>query len=401
MVFIKHEYNHYGSLSNRSLFNACDNDKETQQKNLLKSIAPFLAALIVMFGIFPIDRISSSSALLTSLFAEKDTVIDNKRKCRELARSLSNNYRSSLTYNSSLTSLSKYLNNTGILLTMCVGNEMCGPSSSEDHLAASWIQDSTTGLRTMDILGSLGLVLDPITTMIDCMYPVDASTDRRDQKGCGAFLSKKKTPGEQTMTRKRIENYKQSIYGYKKPWEDIPCAGFLDNLFKFVNNNSLGMIPSNLTFVNGPCNNNTAWNNETNNLSYTSGLVVAKHFFEMTMGHAICTLTRSDTIPSFDLNFPFIYNGNCSWEADQWQSVIGSIQYLIREYPSMKVWNEIVIRKSTKNFNLNELVTAVFYTNESSKMQAQTEASQLGGKPVLEMLTPNGNKNADLFRCGL
>jgi hypothetical protein len=83
------------------------------------------------------------------------------------------------------TDLYHYLGWHGLFLSMCLnvlGLYRCSLGVRADHVSATWIQAQETGYRVFAPTGSseqnIGMILDPATVSVTCLYPADAATIR-------------------------------------------------------------------------------------------------------------------------------------------------------------------------------------------------------------------------------
>lgn len=174
--------------------------------------------------------------------------------CPELALKLSDNYYTTHKLNYSDESLSGYLSQNGVLLTMCIGQMIfpnifggpCQLGRLSNHVSASWIRNLETGFK---IFGPpppdelpIGLILDPMTADINCVYPIDAVTDTRLKNGCGFQPDAPEASNNfrRILERYEIVKYKNEIFGKDVKWSDIDCENFLGNVGygSFAVNNS-------------------------------------------------------------------------------------------------------------------------------------------------------------------
>ena len=312
-------------------------------------------------------------------------------QCPELALRLSENYYSAQKFNNLDESLSGYLNQNGILLTMCFGQMIlprlfggpCRLGVLSNHVSASWIRNIETGFR---IFGPpppdelpIGLILDPITSDINCVYPVDAVTDSRLDKGCGFQPDAPEASNNyrRFFERYEIVKYKNDVFGKDVKWGDIDCEDFLGNT------ELLG------TF---------AVNNSDCSLAMVSAAKFYYDTYSNLVGHPVCNATKAWVEPAYNTTDAILYMGSCIWKPSEWRSMIDTMVKAVSEYPHAHLWNEINIAKPR---TLKDIVQAVFLIDgsfdHSEHEAAKMEARRLG-KPLLVLHPPDANSNLT-FTC--
>ena len=373
------------------------------------------------------------------------------KHCKALASQLSRHYRQKLTLkdqndedddisttaapsssSSSSTSLTKYLAQSGILLTMCLQDLHCGASFQEDHLAASWIQKEATGSHAR-FYGNLGLVLNA-TVLHDknavvhganheggggilCAYPADGDTDQRRQRGCGSV---KFAPNwlARWVDRSSFVSSKNKIFGKNRTWSSIGCVEFY--LAMLNNNETSGDIPDiqfgTILWNADKCPNPLSSRNCTpSNYTYQTVWPVYQMQIKAILGsNTTCYLRPQDErVDSFNSTNWFIYDGLRSWPPTipAWRDMLQIMKQMHQAHPLVALWNEVVIRKPRRGRRRNEgysyrdLVQAIFVTEPSSTWRARLEALALGHKHVLRMRDLKNNNeeesDEDLFECAI
>lgn len=260
---------------------------------------------------------------------------------------------------------------------MCLGFDCLNGGPRMDHFSGSWLQASTTG--PLVFLGfGVGMVIDPTTIEIDCVYPLDAGTALRGANGCGDF----EPSSWITSLRNRLWLYWQKTNRFRnKRWEDIPCSElfFPDDDGQYANQARVPFLIDKTQL---------SWKTITN---------WEKRLFDKDMGHSVC---HDDTEPTFDSLPDFCvvpYAGVDSWMPSEWQTCMEKMQSIIDMFPptTHSIWNEVVMPQTSKE-GLMKQVLAVFYTHPVLAKFAKQEAQKLGGKPILEFAAHTPSR---LFQC--
>jgi hypothetical protein len=315
--------------------------------------------------------------------------------CTELASKLTENYYTSETYdasNSNESSLNEYMNHNGILLTMCIGMSFfpkifggpCKLGIRENHLSASWIRNIDTGFRIFGMPDDpdalpIGLVLDPLQSHIDCMYPIDAVTDTRLRNGCGPVPDAPDAPPFNFMRileRIHVVNYKNENFGNDTKWMDIDCMDFMEPMVipEDTGNFAVGKTDCKVDFLNNGTDMPFRFE--------TSGEYIYNTWSSV-MGHPVCNQSLPWSNPTFHDIDTILYFGSCIWKPNNWVGMMDIMEQIAVLHPKVHFWNEIVITKP--NSKLEEMVQAVFVLDGSSPTQYETarfEAQKMG-KPLL------------------
>lgn len=376
------------------------------------------------------ETASSSSSTTTSSSSKAD--------CHALAADLSKVYRQSAPPGPA--SLTDYLTQSGILLTMCNPiTTQCVPTRHQDHVAASWIQRDVTG-RKERFFGTLGWVFNATTSgrHIQCVYPTDAASDGRPSQGCGPFQGGSSIGGFQKWQIKaEVENYKASTFGRDTPWESIDCR---DMTLLFPNETYPTGQDDDATEDDDATDDDDAGNGanvmlrvflntsdcaDTLNATtyqYLSLMAINKRVLEDILGHTLCHLRPEDAVAPLHRQPHdwWIYVGDCLWPSTVagWQEMVQVQTYLQQTFPNISLWNEVVLDKPKKGHDKDNpkdhdgypaLVSAVFYTDSSMYWRALLEARRLKGrerKHLLRMVVddprvddPTVEPAVDLFQC--
>lgn len=310
--------------------------------------------------------------------------------CPELALRLSDNYYTTLKFNQTHEGLGEYLNQNGILLTMCLGQAIlpsifggpCKLGMLSKHVSASWIRHVDTGFRifgppSLDEL-PIGLILDPTTTGINCIYPIDGVTDQRLNNGCGVQPDAPEASNNyyRILERFEIVKYKNDAFGKDVKWSDIDCKDFI------------GMTETGFFAVN----------NSDCSLRLESAAKFTYETYSNLLGHPVCNATQAWVEPSYSMTDTILYMGSCVWKPSDWRSMIDTMVKVTSEYPHANIWNEVLIAKPRE---LNDIVQAVFLIDGSydhnQYKSAKMEARRLG-KPLL-ILHPSTTYSNLTFTC--
>jgi hypothetical protein len=317
--------------------------------------------------------------------------------CSELALTLTNNYYTLNEYNSTNRSLNEYLDQNGLLLTMCIGQTLfprifggpCHMGSRSNHISASWIRNSDTGFR---IFGPpqqnqipIGLILDPTIAHIECLYPIDGVTDTRVNHGCG---EQRDAPGGsknfwRILEQYEIIKYKNDVFGKNTKWSDIDCNDFVGD------------------YRGG----NFAFNDTGCSIAVTGGIpfsfeTAPKFTYETwssIMGHPVCNVTQPWVDPTFRSEDTILYMGSCVWKPFDWVGMINTMTQLALEHPHVNFWNEIIVGKPKV---LADVVQAVFIMEESNDHEAARMEAKSLNKPLLTLHPPDPTTRKRLsFTC--
>lgn len=322
--------------------------------------------------------------------------------CPDLALRLTENYYSTNRFNQSSESLSGYLDQNGILLTICLGQPilpsifggLCSLGIFLNHVAASWIRNVDTGFRifggppqpTDDEL-LIGLILDPLTADINCVYPIDAVTNSRLNNGCGPLKQSPEAPNQDSrkLDRYATIKFKNEMFAKTSKWSDVICEEFfrLDTGMVAMNNSDCSFavehdVPVPMLFESA-----SKYNFE---------------IFSTAAGHPVCNVTMPWPEPNSNTRDSILYVGSCVWKPTDWLSMLDTMVHVASDYPRANFWNEVVVAKRRA---LNDIVQAVFFVHGSHD-QSQYEAAKkeaLGiGKPLLILHPPSANSNLT-FTC--
>lgn len=319
--------------------------------------------------------------------------------CTDLAAKLSTSFLSSALYDG-VTPLAEYLAMTGVLLSMCLGGNCTAdpiPHPKDNvHLSGSWIQQSTTGARIFAPFHGAaghGMAINPQEVEIQCVYPLDALTDKRQDQGCGKVdfdISWR----QKAYIKLNVYYRKYTRFPWKK-WEDIPCSGLWNStkdgdLFDlqgrppgpFWSMKQAGMIDRDQT--------------------WKSMLYITAEIVKGIIGHTVC---YDDVDPDFDDGFMLPYFGDESWLPEEWNESANVTKAVIDQHPTSRgIWNEVVISHVPEE-DYATAMEAMFYVlqpdnpdeEEENRRMAYSEAKRLGIEHVLEF----DPKAADtsLFRC--
>jgi len=334
-------------------------------------------------------------------------------KCQELAATLNANYFSNSTFDKSgPKSLMDFLQTTGILLSMCIGNSCTDTSFFPvplDHFSGSWIQDSTTGPRIFGKGGvGYGMVLAPAKTEIHCIYPLDGFTIDRTNLGCGPMQYEdgggfQPTWSARQALKLRI-SWRKWTHFRNTAWQDIPCSQLFHGFDYHPYSHNDHRTNLDLNQVVGMVDHHQRW--ETNSQWIQS-------VSETLLGHTVCW---DDSVPAFDDDDPVMlpYIGNDSWKPLEWNQAATITQNITQHHPKAMFWNEIVMKNIDNNDDdaYADVVQAMFYvrgpkqqTWEEDRQKAYTEAKRFGGKHVLvfdpevDYEQQQQETNRTLFQC--
>jgi hypothetical protein len=390
-------------------------------------------------------------------------------------------FAASTSLSSSSSSLEEFLDENGILVTMCMRLhglvpkwECSEPSQSSSSsistssttssgkVSASWIQaNKTGGFRVVqppvDVGPPVGFILKPTAFSIQCIYPMDADTDRRDDLGCGpnsrdARYGSKGYDHETSWYRKslmrfQIEQYKSQQFGIHRTWSSISCADFFQPISGHDVTTMAHVISHNNTNNNRNISHGSTRNDSTtiDSWEYLSELEYLLDQWSHTMRHDVCNTSVPVGPASFDKTQTFIYMGPNSWQPKEWNQMISLMEDAIRKHPLVGTWNELVLQVPSHSLLSNsnnkndathvrtstrpsssallqttigpEMVQAVFYIqtgdtrqDQAARQIAQTQA-QAFQKPLFHVLLdpPKNNQShldyhdknpeGDIFHC--
>jgi hypothetical protein len=198
------------------------------------------------------------------------------------------------------------------------------------------------------------------------------------------------------LERNAIQAYKH-FYFHNMSWESIDFDDFF-----FVNRvDPMSDRPIILSTADEDCK----WSNNTRPmLTHASEAQYLANILEPEMGHPVCNV--SDTAhPEFDSNNFFYYTGKCSWISTDWESMLASMQKLMKDNPFVRVWNEIVMERP---LNLPDTVQAIFFMeggiNDDDDKENYDEALQQATKmqkDLLKIETSGLFGSGPLFTCNV
>jgi hypothetical protein len=301
--------------------------------------------------------------------------------CIDLASDLSERYRNTSPFGKSSTTdhdLPRYLSTHGLLLTMCFPWE-CALSIDATHVSGSWINQR---IGPQVIAGpEIGLILDPLQTDIQCIYPTDTASDQRDNAGCGPHQFDPTNPVTRYLVRKQLTAFKNMNFGIDTAWEDIACEYFMNFAAPSWFMPLLWQVGSD------------------GEIQYQSQISLVQGIYEGIMGHPVCTINEEQDTDDQSLWTYFINTDQNGWDPLDFERVL-EMQLKFMKNPSpdqqgpavLYNWNEIIM--SLPSSELKDLVVSVFYM-DSPKMDDQVRARRLkhaigaakifGGKPVIRL----------------
>ena len=323
--------------------------------------------------------------------------------CPELALRLTENYYSTHRFNQSSESLSGFLDQNGILLSICLGSTilpsifggLCSLGIFSNHVAASWIRNIDTGFRIFggpptptDDLALIGLILDPATADVKCVYPIDAVTNSRLNNGCGPLKQSPKAPNQDSQKSDRYANikFKSEKFAKTSKWSDIICEKFfrLDTGMVAMNNSDCSFAIEHDVPVPMLLESAGKYNYET---------------FSTAAGHPVCNMTKPWPEPNSNTRDSILYMGSCVWKPTDWLSMLDTMVQVASDYPRANFWNEVVVAKPKA---LKDIVQAVFFadvSHDQSQYEAAKKEALRIGKPLL-ILHPPTSANSNLtFTC--
>ena len=340
--------------------------------------------------------------------------VPSLESCVSLAALLSSKYRSYTPFNETSDSLNSYLNENGILLSMCdsllplVGIR-CGssPTVRGKSMSSSWVQENETGFKVFEIYNdfSVGKILDPTAVDVNCLYPADAASLNRDNHGCGP-LSNDPEHGSRGTNRYyrmfqqwQITKIKDQLFGKDTPWTNISCADY-----DFV-----AEMGKNVTIVrytnDGDDSHSLSIHASSASVSYETYEACLARLWGEIMGHPICDTNQTSGTPHFTKDHWLLYQDEFWWEPQAWDSMISIMRTIRTGHADIRLWNELVLTKPKRQ---EDVVQAVFYLikpNMSTKniqkayLMAKKQATKWK-KPLLKVdLTSYQVGATDLFVC--
>jgi hypothetical protein len=317
--------------------------------------------------------------------------------CTQLAATLSAAYEKTDRFTGTTTAeLEDYLASTGLLITQCtdrrgdcsvLNNTTPGPSR---HWSGSWT-NAETRLRIFP--GSyLGIVANPHTLGLRCAFPTDAGSDDRDDDGCGPLISDPVygSGGASRMSRKqkalaheRIRNQLREKFPGRDCPSECPCseffAGYPSNGTAWLSNSSAA----------GAC---AAMKGGRRALRYEPFFSVLAGHQEAIYGAPVCSVEE----PAPRLNtrgYWWEYDGECSWEPREWQSMVDAMLAWFAPNQEMMLWNEVIAPKPETLEQEVAITQAIYYIttptmNTSMKHLLNRVArrnAELFGRPLLEL----------------
>jgi hypothetical protein len=231
----------------------------------------------------------------------------------------------------------------------------------------------------------IGLILDPTTVDIQCVYPIDAVTDTRLKNGCGFQPDAPEAPNNyhRILERYEIVKYKNDVFGKDVQWSDIDCEDFIGTVDGII-----------------------AVNHSDCSLSIEQDVPlllesIAKFTYETwsnIMGHPVCNVTKRWKEPIYNTTDTILYMGSYVWRPSDWLSMVDTMVKVSSEYPHAHLWNEVLVAKP---HSMKDIVQAVFLMdgsyNRNQHKAAMIEARRLG-KPLLTLHLPGAKSNLT-FTC--
>lgn len=267
--------------------------------------------------------------------------------------------------------LEAYMARTGILATMCTGRNNSTCDEAMDHVSASWASNSLTGYRLYP--GQVGWLLNPAALQVRCVYPTDASTDARDNAGCGphsldpVYGSKGYA---QSSNARRLEVRLDIQAMYTKAnvsWSEVPCSSILTGLETLSALGDVEDVGSLRSYF-------ASWS----------------AFYEPFLGHPVCS-DDSDLCVGIGRCGELDFLGNSSWPPERFGDAIDTQRELHDWRPKLleASWNEIVVRPTTGAYH-----RAAFWLNDTSmsllqRRRARAKARALAANRSLPVLVAN------------
>jgi hypothetical protein len=242
------------------------------------------------------------------------------------------------------------------------------------------------------------------------MYPADASTDGRDDDGCGPSMDDLHYGSRgydhagwfgKQLLKANVLYYKDSMFGANRTFQSIPCDEFYKPSRDF--NSTQAKNPP----VIGQISRDFTWEfqtllaeNQINQWSYI-------------MNQSVCNTSHPVPKPNIDNSTAspqLFYIDHKSWEANKWNSVIQMMEQALDDHPALKVWNEFMLNVSTGDSEAdfdNRMVQAVFYIKENGVMMDEIawrvpirEARRMNKLLLHVDLNDHlDSSNQDLFHC--
>jgi hypothetical protein len=245
--------------------------------------------------------------------------------CTLLAATLSAAYRSYHEYHpGEHESLESFLDENGVLVTMCMRYHghapwlECSRSKKDHRVEASWIQQEKTGFRVVvppvNLGVPVGLVLQPSATNINCLYPLDAATDQRDDDGCGPVTRDPKYGSKgydhqswygKALARAQIVEYKRYAFP-NRTWNSIPCGEFLQSGDP---NSPNANLTKNIVLADLEEDDN----HQEGEWYFQTETEYTVEDYSYIMGHDVCNRSSPFPKPIFNESSFLLYKGPNSW----------------------------------------------------------------------------------------
>lgn len=271
--------------------------------------------------------------------------------CTLIAAALSKQFESTVPFvGNSTTDLQDYLSSNGVLFTMLMPPPPPPPPFAHkpaEHWSGSWI-NKETGLRTVGYQTSyyLGVVTNPKSMNLRCVYPTDAASDIRDDGGCGPIRLDPDygSQGIQHSGAIRRWFFNKSInHDLAKAFPNATermAASCHDVIFA---GNPWGPGLSNATTWKPPSIDScTAMKATADTKSLVWSTLVKDMVDDMetfTHPEKLCTLR---TMMGFDVPNWHEYMGPCSWAPSEWAKCFEMSKALTSLHDSLPWWNEVV-----------------------------------------------------------
>ena len=331
-------------------------------------------------------RSHGGSSSVLDAAAERET-----HECMQLAAALSTAYMSTKPFVGSTTAEVKhYLASNGVLLTMC-GQQTANcsvlepaidptdPWANDKHWSGSWL-NSVTGVRRFP--GVIGVIADPTSLDLRCIYPTDAGTDGRDDAGCGPMSGDAKFgsggaahlgPALKAIAQEQIRARMATEFP-GRTWQNITCPEFFRLSFDDPTADRLANeFVANGTFWHmsgsGTC---AARKSEKARPSFSNLFSVWEGQVASINGAPVCSV-RDTAVALGNPGHWFEYEGECSWAPGEWQDMVDWMVGVFSPHKAQLHWNEIVASKPTSRAEEAAIAQAVFYIT-TPQMDSKTIA---------------------------
>ena len=237
--------------------------------------------------------------------------------------------------------LEDWMAENGVLVNMCtVESDLLGACDEPmGHMSGSFM-NGETGFRLVPT--PLGNVVDPKRVKVKCAYPTDASTDVRDDDGCGPYKISDgsesyamASSAEREAVRDKIDDAYLALNATN--WTEVPCSALYETV---TGASAITDLSQDMP---------------------TTYFEELSSYYAPFLGHPSCVDDNPPCVHEGTCGYPLNWLGPQSWPPSEFSDVLDLQTQLHTRFPipMERGWNEVVLDVETAPF------VAVFWINAS------------------------------------